>query len=121
VQLGQKKVSLEPGESATVPIGMIHNFFNNSITEPVHFSIRLVPGHEGFEKCIYISYGLANDGLTHPDGTPKNLFHLCVLAQLGDLHLTGWSGCIANTFAKVGAWYARWSGIENTILTKYYL
>ena len=111
---------MEPGETATVPIGTIHNFFNDSATEPVQFGVKLVPGHEGFEKCIYISYGLANDGLTNPDGTPKNFLQLCVLAQLGDINLTGWSGAIANVFAKVGVWYARWSGIEKELLEKYY-
>lgn len=95
-----------------------HRFFNDS-SESIEFHVKIAPGSPEFEKSIYIAYGLANDGLTDSEGIPKNFLDLCVVAVLGDIRLAGLIGLMMPLMF-IGAWYARWSGHEDTLLNKYF-
>lgn len=103
----------------SVPRQQRHRFFNDS-SETIQFRGRIVPGNAEFEKSIYIAYGLANDGLTDDQGIPKNFLHLCVMGVLGYINLAGFAGLFLKPVMIIGAWYARWSGIEDELLAKYF-
>jgi hypothetical protein len=45
------------------------------------FAVELRPAHQGFERSIYIFYGLGNDGLAEDSGFP--MMNLCLLGQMG--------------------------------------
>ncbi len=83
-----KTILLQPGESFTVPIGMAHHYFNPGKSD-IRFNIKLEPGHSGFEKSLRIVYGLARDGKTNKNSRPHSLYHLAVLAEIGELSLPG--------------------------------
>ncbi|WP_262491776.1 cupin domain-containing protein [Nitritalea halalkaliphila] len=78
---------LQPGESYTVKPFEVHGFFNPSASESIRFSIRLAPGHSGFENALRIMYGLAQDGLTDKNGIPKDLGVAFWLGELNDSHV----------------------------------
>jgi hypothetical protein len=73
---------LNPGESASVPLRTNHRFYNSSDSEEVEFIVRIDPGIEGFERGLYIVYGLAEDGLTDSEGVPSSLLHLATFTRL---------------------------------------
>lgn len=54
-------MALNPGESKKIELKEWH-LFENPTDEDVKFRVRLEPASEGFEKIIYIVYGLARDG-----------------------------------------------------------
>lgn len=112
-----KWLTLEKGESFTVPPGSIHCFKNNS-NQKITFRVKVVPGHEGFENSIKILYGLATDRLTDKKGAPKKLSHTALLFQIGDIKLTGFFSLLApimNWMAK----RARNNGTEQQLLKQY--
>jgi hypothetical protein len=82
--LNNDTLHIQPGETAVVPVNTKHQFFNDTQSD-VEFLGRVVPAHEGFEKSIYILYGLANDGECDETGVPKSLVHLALTAKLGDM------------------------------------
>ena len=65
------KMILAPGESVTVKAGEVHYFFNPG-GEEVEVKIRLHPAREGFEKGLYVLYGLATDGKSANGGIPNS-------------------------------------------------
>ncbi|MCJ1351822.1 MAG: hypothetical protein MMC33_001806 [Icmadophila ericetorum] len=79
------KIMLSPGESKTVMPGEVHYFFNPG-EEDVEMKVLLQPAREGFEKGLYILYGLARDGKSSNGGIPNNLMHTAIiLASIGRL------------------------------------
>jgi mannose-6-phosphate isomerase-like protein (cupin superfamily) len=64
--LGDSTLIFKPGETAVVPIGTKHRFFNPSKSETVELVGRVVRAHEGFEKSVHTIYGLAEDGELMP-------------------------------------------------------
>jgi mannose-6-phosphate isomerase-like protein (cupin superfamily) len=118
--IGSQTLNLSPGESATVPIDTYHRFFNPSTTEDCWFDTDVRPAHEGFEKGIYILYGLANDGECNEEGIPKSIMHLCLIADMSDLFFPGVMGSIGLPFMKAMAAYGRWSGEEERLLKRYW-
>ena len=81
LQLRNRKVFLRPGEIYTVPIGVVHNFFNPG-KEEITFRVRLTPGHQGMEYALRIAYGMATDGLTNDKGLPKSLMAAALVMEL---------------------------------------
>jgi mannose-6-phosphate isomerase-like protein (cupin superfamily) len=120
VVLGTQTLNLPPGESAIVPIGTYHRFFNPSTTEDCSFVGEARPSHEGFERGLYIIYGLANDGLCDEEGTPKSIMHLSLIADMSDMFFPGLMGSIGLPFLKAMAAYGRWSGEEERLLKLYW-
>ncbi|KAH6680552.1 hypothetical protein B0J14DRAFT_557900 [Halenospora varia] len=114
IVLGTETKMFKEGETAVVPKGTLHRFFNDS-EEEVVFSGKVIPAHEGFEKSIYIFYGMAEDaearekGLIDNKGLPTSVVTLCLLGDMGEMPLI-----------KTLAAYARWSGEEERLLKKYW-
>jgi mannose-6-phosphate isomerase-like protein (cupin superfamily) len=120
VVCNSETLSLSAGESASVPIGALHRFLNPSATEDVTFIGEVRPGHEGFEKGLYILYGLANDGLCDEKGIPKNIVHLCMVAGMSDMYFPGFLARMGMPFIRLIAAFGRWWGEEEKLLNKYW-
>jgi hypothetical protein len=96
----------------------VHRFFNDG-DEDVEFAVELRPAHQEFEQSVYIFYGLANDGLTDDKGFPS-MTNLCLLGQMGDTRWPGLIGVAKNLFTTGLCAYARWNGIEEDLLKRYW-
>ncbi len=120
IVVGEEIKILQPGEQASVPIGTKHRFFNASTDTDVEFVAELRPAHEGFEKSLHIIYGLARDGEVGLDGMPKGLVAQCLVADMGDMSLVGWTMSMARPVLKAIAAYGRWTGEEERLLRKYW-
>ena len=117
VQVGRKKLSLTPGESAIVHIGE-HHFFFNPTNETIKFNVRISPANVGFLYSLQIAYGLANDDLTTKKGVPKKVDHLAILLKLSDTRLTGLLGIISDLLIKRANKLEK-RGIRKMLIEKY--
>ena len=79
---------LQPGESYTVPPMTLHSFFNPGKVE-IKFTIKIEPGHAGFENSLRILYGMAEDGLTDSKSIPKRLTDTAILIEMADMNGPG--------------------------------
>lgn len=109
---------LKPDETFTISIGILHRF--SAGPAGAKFRVRVQPGDEGFEKSIYILFGLARDGLLGPDCLPKNPIHTAVVGSLGGMYFPGATGALLNGVTMVMAAYARWSGVQDELIKKYW-
>ena len=106
-----------PGDTAVAAAGRAHSFRSASDTTTV-FRVELRPGHRGFERALQIAYGLAADGRVRRDGTPRNLFHLALLATGSGSRITGPMRAVEPLFG-VLAVIARRRGVERELARKY--
>src|SRR4029078_9144396 len=88
LQRGKEKRVLKPGESAMVPKGTPHKFYNKS-NDLVRFRITFQPGHVGMEDFINIIYSLAQDGLKDKTGKPKSFAPLATILVMSDSNAPG--------------------------------
>jgi mannose-6-phosphate isomerase-like protein (cupin superfamily) len=88
VLVGDETRVLHAGEEATVTKNTLHRF-HNATDETVTFLCEMRPGQPGFEKTIMVGYGLARDGLTRSDGTPKSLYHMALLLEWSEIRVPG--------------------------------
>ncbi|CAK3732826.1 Hypothetical predicted protein [Lecanosticta acicola] len=109
---------LKPGEKYSVPKGTLHKF--SAGPGGAKFKVRVTPGQPGFEKSIYILFGLARDGWLGTDCLPKNPVHTAVVGTLGDIYFPGAMGAVLNGVTSVSAAYARWSGVQDQLLRRYW-
>jgi mannose-6-phosphate isomerase-like protein (cupin superfamily) len=116
------KMLLGPGESYTVPPGEAHYFFNDR-EEEVEVEVKLQPAREGFEKGLYIAYGMARDGMCieGSGGFPKNPLHIAIVCELSDMWIAGMAGTILNPILKVLAWVGRKIGTEEWLVQRYWV
>ncbi|KAK5063047.1 hypothetical protein LTR84_005123 [Exophiala bonariae] len=120
VALNDANVYLQPGEAADVPIGTPHRFFNDTEAD-ITFKGSVLPSHAGFERSLYILFGLCNDDLADPKtNLPKSILHTAIIADMGDMRFPGIAGGVANYLMKGLAAFARWRGIEEELLKKYW-
>ena len=84
---GQKRVLLQPGESATAQIGQLHRFANDH-DEPVIFAVETKPAG-GVARAFQLAYGIANDGGAAKDGLPKNPIARLVFVGTAQGYLPG--------------------------------
>lgn len=117
IQCGDEELVLKQGEKALVPLNVNHRFYSTS-DEPARFLVTLRPGHAGFEKTIQIAYGLASDGKTSSDGTPKGLLTLALILKLSGTRLPGLFKVI-ELFFEVLAGVARRRGIQRALEQEY--
>lgn len=132
-------IRLAPGATATVRAGEVHRFWNPTAPAPggkenddddhggvMRFTVRVsaAPGavglDEGFEKGLYIWYGLARDGLVRADGIASSPLHAAVIMYLQDTWLAGgrfW--LLTPVFAALYA-VARWTGVEAELVRRYW-
>jgi len=88
LQKGKAIAYLKPGESALVPTGHHHRFFNDS-PDTIIFRVKLTKGQPDFENFLKVMFGLVNDGKTiTKNQIPRNIYHIAVVFKLGDTHLT---------------------------------
>ena len=113
------KMILSPGESATVPPGEVHYFFNPG-DEDVEMKVKLQPAPEGFEKGLYILYGLARDGKSANRGIPNSLMHAAVVSYLSDMWPPGWRGAVLRPVLRILGVLGRWSGAEERLIRRYW-
>jgi hypothetical protein len=99
---------------------MTHRFFNDG-DKDVTLKAWVLPAHAGFEKSMYIMFGLNNDGQADPKtGMPLSILHTALVADMGDMRFPGFKGGLVNFLTKVLATVARWSGVEEELLARYW-
>jgi len=97
-----------------------HRFFNDG-DEPVRFEVLIEPGSPGFEKELYILYGLGLDGETDENGLPNDPHHSTVFVVLSDTQTRSLQGRIlAPVLDRLAGWAQR-LGIESEVMDRYYL
>lgn len=119
VEIDGKTTILKPGETREVPKGTKHRFFNPSKDEKIEMEVVMRPAHEGFEKSLYITYGLARDGLVNEKGLPS-FVPLCIIATMGDMQFPGLLMAMGMPAIRLVAAWARWRGEEERLLRKYW-
>jgi mannose-6-phosphate isomerase-like protein (cupin superfamily)/uncharacterized protein YndB with AHSA1/START domain len=80
VRVGGRELTLGPGQSAVVPSGVPHAWWNPSDEEEVRFLAEIRPGLD-VEIILETVLGLARDGKTVGETIPRNLLQLAVLAH----------------------------------------
>ena len=81
----KKTMILKKGESYRVKKKEPHTFWNAS-DNPVVYQVKHEPACQ-FEKALKISHSLAAIGKAGKGGTPKNILHIAMLAQMGNTYL----------------------------------
>ncbi|MCH8566711.1 MAG: cupin domain-containing protein [Balneolales bacterium] len=119
VYINGSKYHLSEGESMIAEAGDTHYFFNDT-DETITFEVKIEPGSPGFEKALYILYGLANDGLSDDEGTPNDIKHTALFAAYSDTRASG-PLRILNPIMSRLAGKAQREGIEAELLERYYL
>lgn len=117
VEMAGKKHLLSSQEVITVPVGVVHRFFNPG-DQPVKFRTVTFPGCEGFENSLRILYGLAADGLTNQQAIPRSFVHLSLVAVMSDMQLPGLMRLLTPLIRRIAA-RARRAGLEEELLHKY--
>lgn len=106
----ENHVVLEEGQSAFVPPGVPHRFWNPS-DEPVVFDAEVRPP-QAWVKAGQAMRGLAADGKLNDKGIPKNLFELALIFQLSDIYMTGLALFLQKAIFGTMARMARWRGYD---------
>lgn len=109
---------LEPGEQVTVEIGESHRFFNPG-EERIRFHVKIKPGSAGFEKALFLLYGLTKDGYADENGMLKDFNHIALFLKLSDTGVPGMLNLL-NPFFKRTARQLQESGEADALLEKYY-
>ena len=113
------KMILSPGESVTVTPGVVHHFFNPG-DEEVEMKVELRPAREGFEKGLYVLYGLARDGESKKGGIPNSLVHSAVVSCMADMWPAGWGGAVLTLVLRILGVWGRVSGVEERLVRRYW-
>ena len=109
---------IEPGETATVPPGVVPCFFNPS-DQFVRFKGEARPGHRGLEQFAQIAYGLARDGHVNKKGYPNRLTHIALLMEMGDVRIPGLAFRLLSPLFSWLASSARKRGVERDLIARY--
>lgn len=117
IRLGKSIHRLQPGQSAMAEPNVNHLFRNRS-DNPCKFLVELKPASRGFEQSLQIGYGLANDGLTKPNGFPRDKLALAWLFDISESNLPGWMS-LFEFILRRQAKKARRKGIDTQLIEKY--
>jgi quercetin dioxygenase-like cupin family protein len=117
VLVGRETRALSAGQKVVVPRNTLHRF-RNATDETVRFLTEMRPGHPGFEKTLKVGYGLAADGLTFSDATPKNPYHMALLLDWAEIRVPGLFALI-DPLMRLLARRARRKGIDRQLEARY--
>lgn len=117
VQLNKDTRTLAVGDTAVAHKTVVHRF-HNPTDEPTRFLVELRPGVAGFEKGMKVAYGLARDGRTFANGTPKNLHHTALIIEWSEIRVPG-PLTIAEPLLRLLAIRARRKGIDRVLEATY--
>ncbi|MCC5834200.1 MAG: cupin domain-containing protein [Opitutales bacterium] len=109
---------LESGQRLTALPGEEHRFFNPG-EERILFQVKIEPGSAGFEKALYLLYGLTRDGYADEDGRLKDLGHIALFLKLSDTRASGFLNLL-NPLLKRAANRMEASGEADRLLQRYY-
>lgn len=109
---------LQPGEELTVAPEVSHRFYNPG-EERILFQVKIEPGSAGFEKALYLLYGLTRDGYAREDGLLEDFNHTALFLKLSDTRVPGLLNLL-NPFFKRAANKMESSGEAEELLQKYY-
>ncbi|TVQ46841.1 MAG: cupin domain-containing protein [Saprospirales bacterium] len=118
VELKGREYFLEPGEQITVEKAEAHRFFNPG-EERIRFYVKIEPGSAGFEKALFLLYGLTKDGYASEEGMLKDFGHTALFLKLSDTRVPGVLNLL-NPFFKRAARQIQESGEADELLEKYY-
>lgn len=119
VSVNGEALYIEPGDTVVAEKGHVHYFFNDT-DETVTFLVRIEPGSPGFEKALYILYGLANDGKTDEAGTPNDIFDTAIFVAYSNTRASGPLSILNPLFGRL-AGKAQRDGVESRLIESYYL
>jgi quercetin dioxygenase-like cupin family protein len=117
VLVGRETRALPAGQKVVVPRNTLHRF-RNATDETVRFLTEMRLGQPGFEKTLKVGYGLAADGLTFSDGTPKNPYHMALLLDWAEIRVPGLFALI-DPLMRLLARRARRKGIDRQLEARY--
>lgn len=117
VLVGRQTLTLKAGQRAEAHRDTRHRFRNPG-GEPARFLVELRPGHAGFEKSVKVAYGLARDGHFRANGAPRNLYHLALLLEWGEMRVPGSFSVIESLF-RLLVKLARRKGIDRELEAGY--
>ncbi len=109
---------LEPGQQLAALPGEVHRFYNPG-AERIRFQVKIEPGSAGFEKALYLLYGLTRDGYTDDYGRPENFGHIALFVKLSDTRAPGFLNLL-NPLLKRAANRMETSGEAEELLQRYY-
>lgn len=115
--VGEETRTLRPAEKAIAKRNVLHRF-RNPTDEPATFLVEFRPGVPGFEKALKVGYGLASDGRTLSDGTPKNPYHMALLLEWSEVRVPGFF-TVVEPLMRLLARRARRKGIDRELEAKY--
>lgn len=117
-RIAGRQMRVQAGGEDVVPRRAVHEF--RSVGDrTVRFLVEVRPAHPGFEKWLVTLQYMAADGLTHPDGRPRNLDHAALILVESDFNLPGPGRALMPVFRWL-ARQARRKGIERMLENKYY-
>ncbi len=102
----------------TVERGQVHRFYNPG-SERIIFQVRIEPGSAGFERSLYLLYGLTQDGYARENGLLKEFDHTAIFLNLSDTRVPGLLN-IMNPLFKRAARNAERSGLQDELLERYF-
>jgi quercetin dioxygenase-like cupin family protein len=117
-KIAGRQVQLREGEEAVVPPRAVHGW-QVAGDRTLRFVLEVRPAHAGFEKWLVTLQNMATDGLTHPDGRPKNLYHGALILVESDIHLPGPGRLLAPVLQGLAA-RARRKGIDRWLEERYF-
>ena len=79
------------------------------------------PAHPGFEKWLVTLQNMATDGLTHPDGRPKKLFHGALSLVESVIHPAGGARLVPPLLQVSAVARALRKGIGRQLAERHYL
>ncbi|HEY9720385.1 MAG TPA: cupin domain-containing protein [Oscillatoriaceae cyanobacterium] len=116
VTLGNRTLTLQPGERVVVPRGTPH-CFRNATSGEVTFQANLVPGSTGFENFLRVLAGLSQDGKVNRAGLP-DLRTFAMMSRWADTNLCG-ALSVMNPVMSLLARRAEKSGLGDRLRARY--
>lgn len=85
-KIAGRDMHVQAGGEDVVPRRAVHGL--RSVGDrTVRLLVEVRPAHPGFEKWLVTLQNMAADGLTHPDGRPRNLHHATLILVESDINL----------------------------------